>query len=207
MQVGAHDRGDGLHTVGQFHVLLVVRVRIHADRHDGNHFCVVTRDGATRGALLGELVLQGLKGVVDLAGFALGVASSVRVFVDFDDDHEDGARALVARHPHAIGEAIGGGVTLAPALLGLGRAEAAALALVALVGREGRAVGVLDQRQQLLKDDRLPPLVGLDGRGGAVGRGLGLALRLARDAHAVAIVAQHPLRMNPLGPADRAVVV
>ena len=148
-------------------------------------------EGSARGAFVAELLLHRPVGVVDLGAFARGLATAVRVLVGFDAQRKHPVAVLVAPDPQAVGEAVGARLALAAAGLGLGRAEAAALALVALVGREGRAVGVRDQRQQLVEDHVLPPLA-LGWHLAAVGIRLVRQARLAPGAEAVAVVAQLP---------------
>ena len=154
---------------------------------------------------LASSVCTALERVVDLAALARGLATAVRVLVGFDAPSEDAAAVRVAQDPQAVGEAVGARLALAAAGLGLGRAEAAALALVALVGREGRAVGVRDQRQQLVEDHVLPPLA-LGWHLAAVGIRLVRQARLAPGAEAVAVVAQLPFGTDLYGLAKVAAV-
>ena len=194
VRVRVHERGDGGDARVEAGPRPVVGVGVQLDEDDGHHVRAVARGGARGRALLLQPVLQRLEGVVDLAALARGVAVGVRVLVHLDDhDEECAAVARVAQDPQAVREAVGRGVALAPALHRLGGAEPAAPALVALVGREGRAVGVRDQRQQLAEHDVLPPLGRRRRRVDAGGRRLGVQARFAPCAQPIAAVSLQSL--------------
>ena len=196
--------GQELDAVVEFDLGLVVGVGVEADHHHGHHGAVDAPGRAGGGALVLEALLHRLEGVVDLARLAAGLfLPAVRVLVHLDRDRERRAAVFVAADPERVGEAVGGGVALAAALLGARGAEAAALALVALVGRERRAVGVAHLGKQLVEDDGFPALR-RDGPLVPVGVGLGLQVVFARGAQPVSTVLRHPLLPERHGLAVRA---